>query len=167
MTEAATISPISAARSRAPQERWRSAPVIYDHFGIGGGQLAVALRLHWALAYLFIAQRLVHLAGLVVGGGWRSRSFANRRTSSGALGAMLRYYAGVIPMAIMLRVRGRNPPWIPSNRRASRRAAYFSITDRRRARRAVGMGYAQAGELGWLERMFVKYDVRSGGALPS
>src|SRR5438552_5353114 len=27
---------------------------LYDHFGLGTGQLAVALRWHWALAYLFM-----------------------------------------------------------------------------------------------------------------
>src|SRR5215472_10471860 len=45
---------------------------IYNHISLGPGMLAVALRLHWVCAYLFMLNGLVFVTGMVMGGAWRS-----------------------------------------------------------------------------------------------
>ena len=45
---------------------------IYDRFSIGPGQLALALRLHWFFAYLFMANGAVYLIGLLAGRGYKA-----------------------------------------------------------------------------------------------
>src|SRR6202008_5078727 len=45
---------------------------IYNHMSLGPGMLAVALRFHWLCAYLFMLNGAVYVAGLLMGGGWRS-----------------------------------------------------------------------------------------------
>jgi thiosulfate reductase cytochrome b subunit len=45
---------------------------IYNHMSLGPGMLALALRLHWFFAYLFMLNGTVYVAGLIRGGGWRS-----------------------------------------------------------------------------------------------
>jgi thiosulfate reductase cytochrome b subunit len=45
---------------------------IYNHMSLGPGMLGVALRLHWLCVYLFMLNGVVYVAGLVLGGGWRS-----------------------------------------------------------------------------------------------
>src|SRR5436309_1976426 len=45
---------------------------IYNHVSLGTGMLARALRLHWALAYLLMANGALYLLGLLSGGGWRA-----------------------------------------------------------------------------------------------
>src|SRR5947207_11576672 len=45
---------------------------IYNHLSLGAQQLATALRLHWALAYLFMLNGLLYAIGLAAGGGWRA-----------------------------------------------------------------------------------------------
>src|SRR5204863_6952649 len=96
---------------------------IYDHFSIGTGQLAVSLRLHWVLAYLFMGNGLLYAIGLVAGGGWRA--LLPRRTDVAEALAMLRFYLGVVPMAI-LRRPWPHPP-LRSKYNALQRAAYFSM----------------------------------------
>ena len=71
---------------------------IYDHVSLGTGQLARALRFHWALAYLFMLNGALYLLGLAAGGGWRA--LLPRRSDLAETVAMLRFYLGVIPMAI-------------------------------------------------------------------
>src|SRR6266478_6437860 len=46
--------------------------LFYNHLSLGPGMLAIALRLHWLCAYAFMLNGMVYLAGLVMGGGWRS-----------------------------------------------------------------------------------------------
>src|SRR5438046_3473050 len=41
---------------------------IYTHFGLGPWLLATALRLHWALAYLFMINGVLYGVGLAAGG---------------------------------------------------------------------------------------------------
>ena len=95
----------------------------YDHFSLGTGQLARALRLHWALAYLFMANGVLYVVGLIAGGGWRAL-MPRRSDLQGAL-AMIRFYLGVIPMAI------RRRPWphppVDSKYNALQRAGYLSM----------------------------------------
>src|SRR5439155_15754748 len=96
---------------------------IYDHLSIGPQQLAVALRLHWLLAYFFMANGVLYLIGLMAGGGWGA--LLPRRSDVGEALAMVRFYLGVVPMAI------RRRPWphpvIASRYNALQRAAYFSM----------------------------------------
>ena len=45
---------------------------VYNHMSLGPGMLAVAFRLHWLFAYLFMLNGLVYVLGLGLGGGWRA-----------------------------------------------------------------------------------------------
>src|SRR5215470_4822334 len=96
---------------------------IYDRVSLGARQLAAALRLHWALAYLFMVNGALYLAGLIAGGGWRA--LLPRPSDVGDALRMIRFYLGVVPMAILRR------PWphpaVRSKYNALQRAAYFSM----------------------------------------
>lgn len=127
---------------------------IYDHFGLGARQLAVALRFHWALAYFFMLNGAVYLIGLIAGGGWRA--LLPRLSDIGDALRMMRYYAGVIPMAILRR------PWphpeVKSKYNALQRAAYFSMPIFGTLVVLSGWAMHKPVQLGWLERMFVNYN---------
>ena len=81
---------------------------IYDHFGIGGGRLANALRLHWALAYLFMLNGLVYLAGLALGGGWRA--LLPRPSDVAGAVAMMRFYTAPAASTAALSVVAHGAP---------------------------------------------------------
>jgi thiosulfate reductase cytochrome b subunit len=127
---------------------------IYDHLSLGTRQLARALRLHWALAYLFMLNGALYLVGLIAGGGWRA--LLPRRTDVTEALAMIRYYLGVVPMAL------RRKPWphpeIRSKYNALQRAAYFSMPVTGTLAVLSGWAMHKPVQLGWLERMFVNYD---------
>ena len=127
---------------------------LYDHLSLGSRQLAVALRLHWALAYLFMVNGLLYLAGLAAGGGWRA--LLPRRSDAGEALAMLRHYAGVIPMAL------RRRPWphppISSKYNALQRSAYFAMPILGALVVLSGWAMHKPVQLGWLEHLFVNYD---------
>jgi thiosulfate reductase cytochrome b subunit len=127
---------------------------IYDHFSLGPRLLAASLRWHWALAYLFMANGLLYVVGLAMGGGWRA--LLPRRSDFGEAVAMLRYYLGVIPMAI-LRRPWPHPP-IRSKYNALQRAAYFSVPCFGLLAVLSGWAMHQPVQLGWLERLFVSYE---------
>jgi thiosulfate reductase cytochrome b subunit len=127
---------------------------IYDHLSLGPRQLAVSLRWHWALAYLFMANALIYLVGLVAGGGWRA--LLPRGSDFGAARAMIRFYLGVIPMAI-LRRPWPHPP-VQSKYNALQRAAYFSMPIFGLLAILSGWAMHKPVQLGWLERLFVSYD---------
>ena len=80
--------------------RARTAPhsnppdLIYNHVSLGPGMLASALRLHWLCAYFFMLNGMVYVAGLVLGGGWRS--LLPRRTDVLDALKMFRYYIGFL-----------------------------------------------------------------------
>ena len=65
----------------------------------------------------------IYFAGLVAGSGWRA--LLPRRSDFGEALAMMRYYLGVVPMAL------RRRPWphppVRSKYNALQRAAYFSM----------------------------------------
>ena len=128
---------------------------IYDHFSLGTRQLAAALRLHWALAYLFMANGLLYLIGLIAGGGWRA--LVPRRSDLPGAVAMIRYYLGLVPMAIARR------PWphpiVDSKYNALQRAAYLSMPVFGLLVVLSGWAMHKPVQLGWLERLFVSYDV--------
>ena len=76
------------------------------------------------LAYLFMLNGALYLVGLIAGGGWRA--LLPRRVGRRARRcAMMRYYLGVVPMALLRR------PWphpaVRSKYNALQRAAYFSM----------------------------------------
>ena len=127
---------------------------VYEHLSLGPQQLALALRWHWALAYFFMLNGALYLIGLIAGGGWRA--LLPRRTDVAEALAMMRFYAGVIPMAILRR------PWphpaIRSKYNALQRAAYFSMPIFATLIVLSGWAMHKPVQLGWLERMFVNYD---------
>lgn len=96
---------------------------IYNHMSLGPGVLAEALRLHWLCAYSFMLNGVVYLAGLVIGGGWRS--LLPRRADLFDSLTMLRYYLG-LPLAT-LRRREWPHPRFNTKYNALQRAAYFSV----------------------------------------
>ena len=142
------------AVSRALHQGGETWNWIYDHLSLGPRQLAVALRLHWALAYLFMVNGLLYLLGLIAGGGWRA--LLPRRSDPGDALAMIRFYLGVIPMAI------RRRPWphppVHAKYNALQRAAYFSMPLCGILVVLSGWAMHKPVQLGWLERMFVSYD---------
>jgi thiosulfate reductase cytochrome b subunit len=133
----------------------RPANWIYDHFGLGTGQLALALRLHWAIAYLFMANGVLYGLGLVAGGGWRA--LLPRASDLRDAAAMIRYYLGVVPMAI------RRRPWphppVRSKYNALQRTAYASMPLLGALVILSGWAMHKPVQLGWLERAFGSYDI--------
>jgi thiosulfate reductase cytochrome b subunit len=127
---------------------------VYETFALGPRQLAVALRLHWALAYLFMANGALYLVGLIAGGGWRAL-LPRRADIAGAL-AMMRFYLGVVPMA--LRRRPWPHPAVHSKYNALQRAAYFTMPIAGTLIVLSGWAMHKPVQLGWLERMFGTYD---------
>jgi len=127
---------------------------IYNHLSLGAQQLATALRLHWALAYLFMLNGLLYAIGLAAGGGWRA--LLPRGADVGDTLRMMRFYLGVIPMAILRR------PWphptVRGKYNALQRAAYFSMPVFGTLVVLSGWAMHKPVQLGWLERMFVSYD---------
>lgn len=127
---------------------------IYDHFGLGTGQLAVYLQLHWMLAYLFMANGLLYLIGLVAGGGWRAL-LPRPSDGPGAL-AMMRYYAGIVPMAILRRPWPHPPVKGPYN--ALQRGGYFTVIVTAVLVVLSGWAMHKPSQLGLLERLFIDYN---------
>jgi thiosulfate reductase cytochrome b subunit len=127
---------------------------IYDHFSLGPRQLATALRLHWALAYFFMLNGALYALGLLAGGGWRA--LVPRASDIVDAAAMVRFYLGVIPMAI-LRRPWPHPP-VRSKYNALQRAAYFSMPLFGALVVLSGWAMHKPVQLGWLERLFVNYD---------
>ena len=79
---------------------------VYNHGSLGPYMLAFALRFHWLCAYLFMLNGLVYLAGLCIGGGWRS--LLPRSSDSRGVLQMARYYLG-LPYTILARRRPIHP----------------------------------------------------------
>ena len=96
---------------------------IYNHMSLGPGMLALALRLHWLCAYLFMLNGMLYVAGLVMGGGWRS--LLPRLTDLFDALRMLRYYLG-FPFAKLTRRQWLHPRF-NTKYNALQRAAYFSV----------------------------------------
>jgi thiosulfate reductase cytochrome b subunit len=131
-----------------------SATWLYDHLSLGPRQLAAALRLHWACAYLFMANGALYLVGLAAGGGWRA--VLPRPADFAAALRMIRFYLGVVPMALLRR------PWphpaVPDKYNALQRAAYFSVLVLGTLSVLTGWAMHKPVQFGWLERLFVSYD---------
>ncbi len=133
----------------APPGYW-----VYRHMSLGTFQLAVALRLHWALAYLFMANGALYAIGLAAGGGWRA--LLPRRSDLAGAAAMIRFYLGVIPMAL-LRRPWPHPP-LRSKYNALQRAAYLSMPVFGTLAVLSGWAMHKPVQLSALERLFGSYD---------
>ncbi len=126
---------------------------LYERLSLGPSHLAVALRLHWLLAYLYMLCGALYVAGLIRGG-WRA--LLPRASDPADAVAMIRFYLGVIPHALAKK------PWphppVAGKYNALQRGAYFTMP-------IVGVIVVLSGwamhhpvTLPWLERLFVNYD---------
>ena len=126
----------------------------YDHFGIGVFNLAGALRWHWLFVYLFLLTGLLYILGLLLGGGYRA--LLPRRTMVVESFAMIRYYAGVVPMKILR--RKWEHPHITTKYNALQRGAYASMPIAGALALASGWAMHKPVQFWWLERLFGSYD---------
>lgn len=127
---------------------------VYNHFSLGGGELATALNLHWLFAYLFMLNGLVYLIGLGLGGGYRS--LLPRTADAAATFAMLRYYLGIVPAKIAKR------PWphpvVTGKYNALQKGAYFAMPVFGGLSVLSGWALHKSATLGWLQGLFLGYD---------
>jgi thiosulfate reductase cytochrome b subunit len=126
----------------------------YNHFGLGVFNLAGGLRWHWLFVYLFLANGILYLLGLLLGRGYRA--LLPRRSMFGESLAMIRYYAGVIPMNVLRRAWPH--PEIVTKYNALQRGAYASMPVAGVLAIASGWAMHKPVQLWWLERMFGSYD---------
>ena len=96
----------------------------------------------------------MYLIGLIAGGGWRA--LLPRLSDIGEALRMMRFYLGVIPMAILRR------PWphpvVRGKYNALQRTAYFSMPILGTLVVLSGWAMHKPVQLGWLERGFGSYD---------
>lgn len=142
--------------SHVPGHRQYSSPPdwVYNHASLGPGMLGLALRLHWLCAYLFMLNGLFYVAGLVIGGGWRS--LLPRRTDLHEALKMFRYYAG-LPFAWLAR-GGRRHPRFNTKYNPLQRIAYFSVPVAGLLSVATGWAIHKPMQLSWLAAIFGGYD---------
>jgi thiosulfate reductase cytochrome b subunit len=127
---------------------------IYNHMSLGPGMLALALRLHWLCAYLFMLNGVVYVAGLVRGGGWRS--LLPRRTDLLDALRLFRYYLG-FPFAKLARRKWLHPLF-NTKYNALQRAAYFSVPVAGLLSVATGWAIHKPMQLHWLAALFGGYN---------
>lgn len=133
------------------QHHYASPPDwLYNHLSLGPGMLANALRIHWLCAYLFMLNGVVYVAGLLMGGGWRS--LLPRRTDLVDALRMFRYYLGV-PFA-KLTHRQWPHPHFNSKYNPLQRAAYFSVPVTGFLSVATGWAIHKPMQLYWLAAFF-------------
>jgi thiosulfate reductase cytochrome b subunit len=127
---------------------------VYERASLGTGQLAVALRLHWLLAYLYMVCGALYVLGLAQGGGWRA--LMPRASDPSEALAMIRYYLGVVPHALMKK------PWphprIAGKYNALQRGAYLLMPIAGLVAILSGWAMHKPATLPWLEQLFVNYD---------
>jgi thiosulfate reductase cytochrome b subunit len=131
-----------------------SSDWIYNHMSLGPGMLALALRLHWLCAYLFMLNGIVYVTGLAIGGGWRS--LLPRRTDLLDAFRMVRYYLG-FPFAKLARRQWLHPRF-NTKYNALQRAAYFSIPVAGLLSVTTGWAIHKPMELHWLAALFGGYN---------
>ena len=127
---------------------------VYDRIGLGTFRLAQALRIHWLFVYLFMANGLLYLFGLALGGGYKA--LLPRASDPADALRMMRYYLGVVP-AKLLRRPWPHPPE-RSKYNALQRGAYFSMPLLGILAIASGWAMHKPVQLSWLERLFVSYN---------
>jgi thiosulfate reductase cytochrome b subunit len=127
---------------------------VYNHLSLGPGMLAVALRLHWLCAYLFMLNGLVFVIGLALGGGWRSLLPRGTDLLDGF--KMFWYYIGV-PVAKLTRRRWPHPRF-DTKYNALQRVAYFCVLIAGLLSVLTGWAIHKPMQLYWLAAMFGGYD---------
>ncbi len=127
---------------------------IYNHLSLGPGMLGTALRLHWLFAFLFILNGFVYVAGLALGGGWRS--LMPRRTDLHDALRMIRYYIG-IPFAKLTRRKWLHPRF-NTKYNALQRLAYFSVPVAGFFSVATGWAIHKPMQMYWLATAFGGYN---------
>ena len=137
------------------QHHYASPPDwIYNHMSLGPGMLAVALRLHWFCAYLFMLNGTVYVAGLLIGGGWRS--LLPRKTDLVDALRMFRYYVG-FPLAKLTRRQWLHPSF-DTKYNALQRVAYVSVPVAGFLSVATGWAIHKPMQLHWLTAFFGGFD---------
>jgi thiosulfate reductase cytochrome b subunit len=137
------------------QHHYSSPPDwIYNHMSLGPYMLAPALRLHWLCAYLFMLNGMVYVAGLVMGGGWRS--LLPRRTDLSDIPRMVWYYIG-FPFARLTRRKWLHPIF-STKYNALQRVAYFSVPVAGLLSVATGWAIHKPMQLYWLAAAFGGYN---------
>jgi thiosulfate reductase cytochrome b subunit len=101
-----------------------------------------------------MANGLVYLVGLAVGGGWRAL-VPRPRDAAGAL-AMVRYYLGLVP-AKLLRRPWPHPP-VREKYNALQKLGYLAMPIAGALAIATGWAIHKPAQLGRLERLFGGYD---------
>ena len=96
----------------------------------------------------------LYVVGLAAGGGWRA--LLPRASDVGDAVRMIRFYLGVVPMAILRRL-WPHPP-VRSKYNALQRAAYFTMPLAGALVVLSGWAMHKPVQLGWLERLFVDYE---------
>jgi thiosulfate reductase cytochrome b subunit len=132
---------------------------IYNHMSLGPGMLALALRLHWLCAYLFTLNGIVYVAGLAMGGDWRS--LLPRRTDLLDALRMFRYYLG-FSFAKLARREWPHPVF-NTKYNALQRAAYFSVPVTGSFSVATGWAIHKPMQLHWLAAIFGGYNAARVG----
>jgi thiosulfate reductase cytochrome b subunit len=127
---------------------------VYNHISLGPGMLAVALRLHWLCAYLFMLNGLVFVIGLVMGAGWRS--LLPRSTDLRDALRMFWYYIG-IPVAKLTRRLWPHPRF-NTKYNPLQRGAYFSVTVGGLLSVFTGWAIHKPMQFYWLAAIFGGYD---------
>jgi thiosulfate reductase cytochrome b subunit len=127
---------------------------VYNHLSLGPGLLAVALRLHWFCAYLFMLNGLLYVTGLIMGGGWRA--LLPRLTDLRGAFAMFRYCIGM-PFARLAR-RNLRHPHFGTKYNPLQRLAYFSVPIAACLSIATGWAIHKPMQLHWLAALFGGYD---------
>ena len=142
--------------AHVPGQRHYASPPdwIYNHISLGPGMLAPALRIHWFCAYLFMLNGTVYVAGLVMGGGWRS--LLPRRADLVDAFRMFRYYLGVF--FAKLTHREWLHPRFNTKYNALQRAAYFSMPVAGFLSVATGWAIHKPMQLHWLAAFFGGFD---------
>jgi thiosulfate reductase cytochrome b subunit len=127
---------------------------VYHHVSLGPYMLALALRFHWLCAYLLLLNGLVYLAGLGIGGGWRS--LLPRLSDAGGVLQMARYYLG-LPYAILVR-RQQMRPSFRTKYNPLQRLAYFAVAVAGFLAVATGWAIHKPAQLSWLTAIFGGFD---------
>jgi thiosulfate reductase cytochrome b subunit len=127
---------------------------VYNHFSLGPFLLAFALRFHWLCAYLLMLNGLMYLAGLAVGGGWRSL-LPRLGDAPGGL-QMAKYYVS-LPYAILTWRRQMHPSF-RTKYNPLQRLAYFSVAVAGFLAVATGWAIHKPAQLSWLTAIFGGFD---------
>ncbi len=127
---------------------------VYNQGSLGPYMLAFALPFHWLCAYLFMLNGLVYLAGLCIGGGWRS--LLPRLSDARGILQMTRYYLG-LPYAILARQKAVHPSF-RTKYNPLQRLAYFAVSVAGFLAVATGWAIHKPAQLSWLTAIFGGFD---------